>query len=343
MAGRDIVVVGGSAGGIEAVRDVVAGLPRDFPGTVFVVVHFPGSVTSTLPRILARHSSVPARHAVDQEPIAPGVIYVAPPDCHLTLSDGHIRLTRGPKENGSRPAVDPLFRSAAHTYGVRVVGVVLSGNLNDGTAGLLSIKQRGGLAVVQSLETALYQGMPRSAMEHVDVDHVLAPADIPALLTELAAGPVESPEVRLMSEDLATNDEGDEFAVVDRHVQAGLPSTMSCPNAMGCSGRSRMRNWSSSAVEWATPTPMRPCWRIRPRTWRPHSGWRSGPWRSTRPWPAAWPGARIAGGMRALPPPSRSKPWMPSTTRRLSEASSIPVSEAARTLRRPRRRPGESS
>src|ERR671923_2659417 len=98
MAGRDIVVVGASAGGIEAVVDVVAGLPPDFPGSLFVVVHFPGSVTSTLPRILSRAASLSARHGVDGEPIAPGVIYVAPPDFHLTLLDGHVRLSRGPKE-----------------------------------------------------------------------------------------------------------------------------------------------------------------------------------------------------------------------------------------------------
>ena len=234
MAGRDIVVVGASAGGIESVVEVVGNLPADFPGAVFVVVHFPGSVTSTLPRILSRAGPLPARHASDGEPVRPGVIYVAPPDCHLTFSDGHLRLSRGPKENGSRPAIDPLFRSAARQYGPRVVGVVLSGNLNDGTAGLMAIKQRGGLALVQSLESALYPSMPRSVMDHLQVDYALAPGEIAACLTELALQPVEHLEVKSMSsDDLEPRDDQDDIAIADRHTQPGVPSTMSCPECHG--------------------------------------------------------------------------------------------------------------
>jgi len=233
MAGRDVVVIGGSAGSIEAVQEVVRGLPDDFPAAVFVVVHFPGSVSSTLPRILSRAGPLPATHARDGEPIEPGRIYVAPPDCHLHLSDGHIRLTKGPKENGHRPALDPLFRTAAHSYGPRVIGVVLSGNLNDGTAGLLTIKQRDGIAVVQSLESALYQGMPRSAIEHVAVDHVLAPSEIPLVLSELALETVPHLKVVPMSQDLSAEQQADEFALADRHTQPGVPSTMSCPECHG--------------------------------------------------------------------------------------------------------------
>jgi two-component system, chemotaxis family, protein-glutamate methylesterase/glutaminase len=233
MAARDIVVIGGSAGSIEAVTELLHGIPPDFPGSIFVVVHFPGGVTSTLPRILSRASPLPAGHATDGQPIEPGRIYVAPPDFHLLLSDGHVRLSRGPKENGHRPAVDPMFRTAAHSYGPRVVGVLLSGNLNDGTAGLLSIKQRGGMAVVQSLDTAMYQGMPRSAIEHVAVDHVLPPADISELLAELALQPAPPLEVISMSDDVAPDQQADEFALADRHVQPGVPSTMSCPECHG--------------------------------------------------------------------------------------------------------------
>jgi two-component system chemotaxis response regulator CheB len=233
MAGRDIVVIGGSAGSIEAITGVVRGLPPDFPGSVFVVVHFPSSVTSSLPRILSRAGPLPARHARDGEPIEPGRIYVAPPDCHLLLTDGHSRLTRGPKENGHRPAIDPLFRTAAHNYGPRVVGVVLSGNLNDGTAGLLSIKQQGGMAVVQALETALHQGMPRSAIDHVAVDHVLSPSAISLLLAELVVQPAQAVEVVPMEEDLELTEQSDEFALADRHKQPGVPSTMSCPECHG--------------------------------------------------------------------------------------------------------------
>jgi two-component system, chemotaxis family, protein-glutamate methylesterase/glutaminase len=200
---------------------------------VFVVVHFPGSVTSTLPRILSRAGPLQARHARDNEPIQAGRIYVAPPDFHLLLSDGHVRLTRGPKENGHRPAIDPLFRTAAHSYGPRVVGVVLSGNLNDGTAGLLTIKQEGGVAMVQSLETALYQGMPRSAIDHVAVDHVLSPSQISLLLHELTLKPVKPLKVAPVFEEPSADRQADEFALADRHQQAGIPSTMTCPECHG--------------------------------------------------------------------------------------------------------------
>jgi two-component system, chemotaxis family, protein-glutamate methylesterase/glutaminase len=231
MAGRDIVVIGGSAGSIEAVTEVVRGLPPDFPGSVFVVVHFPGSVTSTLPRILSRAGPLPARHARDGEPIEPGRIYVAPPDCHLLLTEGQARLSRGPKENGHRPAIDPLFRTAAHTYESRVVGVVMSGNLNDGTTGLLTIKQNGGVAVVQSLETALYQGMPRSAIDHIAVDHILAPSAISLLLAELALQAAKPVKTVRVAED--PTEQSDELALPGQHKEPGVPSTMTCPECHG--------------------------------------------------------------------------------------------------------------
>jgi two-component system chemotaxis response regulator CheB len=233
MAGRDIVVIGGSAGSIEAVAELVRGLAPDFPGSVFVVVHFPAGVTSTLPRILSRAGSLPAAHAQDGEPIEGGRIYVARPDWHLLLSEGRVRVTRGPKENGHRPAVDPLFRTAAHTYSSRVVGVVLSGNLNDGTAGLTAIKQQGGVAIAQSLDSALYSGMPRSAIDHVPVDHVLPPAEIATLLTDLARQPAVGSEVPSMSEPFPSDERSDEFGVADRHVQTGIPSSMACPECHG--------------------------------------------------------------------------------------------------------------
>jgi two-component system chemotaxis response regulator CheB len=224
--------VGGSAGSIEVLADLVRGLPPDFPGSLFVVVHFPGSVRSTLPRILSRAGPLLAQHPRDGEPIEPGRIYVAPPDCHMHLSDGHVHFTRGPKENGHRPAVDPLFRTAALNYGPRVVGVILSGNLNDGTAGLLRIKQSGGVAIVQDPDTALYQGMPRSAIEHVAVDHVLPEHEISGLLDELARRPAEQAEVS-MPEQFPLDGTADEVAETDRHKQPGVPSTMACPECHG--------------------------------------------------------------------------------------------------------------
>ena len=232
MVVRDIVVVGGSAGSIEVLAEFVGGLPEDYPGSIFIVVHFPGSVKSTLPRILTRSGPLIAQHARDGDAIHSGRIYVAPPDCHLLISNGHVRVGRGPKENGHRPAVDPLFRSAALSYGRRVVGLILSGNLNDGTAGLLRIKQRGGLAVVQDPETALYQGMPRSAIEHVAIDHVLPVEEIPRLLTEVVSQPVES-EVSGMLEEPTFDNLADDLAIADRQKQPGVPSTMACPECHG--------------------------------------------------------------------------------------------------------------
>ena len=193
MADHDIVVVGASAGGVEALTNLVAALPADLPASLFVVLHVPATGTSTLPDILSRSGPLPASHAKDGEPIEQGRVYVAPPDHHLLLRDDHVHLARGPRENGHRPAVDPLFRSAAWEHSTRVVGVVLSGALDDGTAGLLAIKARGGVAVVQQPEDALYAGMPNNAIEHVEVDHVLPAAAIAGMLARLAAEPASAP------------------------------------------------------------------------------------------------------------------------------------------------------
>lgn len=185
---RDIVVIGASAGGVEALKAVLGALPPDYDGTVCVVLHIPPSVPSVLAHILGRSTRLVCVSAYDGAPVRPGVVYVAPPDWHLLLENGRVRLLRGPRENGHRPAVDPLFRSAAEAYGPRVVGVVLTGNLDDGTRGLFAIKHRGGLAVVQEPEDAMYPSMPKSALEHVAVDHVLPAVQIGSLLAAAATG-----------------------------------------------------------------------------------------------------------------------------------------------------------
>jgi len=193
---HDIVVIGASAGGVEALSKLVRVLPVDLPASVFVVLHVPAESQSALPQILNRVGRLPAAHATDNEPIEPGHIYIAPPDHHLLVRRGAARVARGPRENGHRPAIDPLFRTAAHAYGSRVIGVVLSGALDDGTTGLAVIKRRGGIAIVQNPEEALVSGMPTSALENVRVDHCLPVERIAFLLADLvserpgdAAGP----------------------------------------------------------------------------------------------------------------------------------------------------------
>ncbi|MGI8586985.1 MAG: chemotaxis protein CheB [Chloroflexia bacterium] len=186
MPGHDIIVMGASAGGVEALITLVQGLPADLPAAVFVVLHMPAHSPSALAAILTRHGPLPAVAATDHLTIQPGHIYVAPPDHHLLLDPGWVRVGRGPKENMHRPAIDPLFRSAARSYGARVIGVVLSGLLDDGTSGLKAIKERGGLAVVQDPQDALYPSMPLSAIAHVAVDYVEPSRGMPVLLARLA-------------------------------------------------------------------------------------------------------------------------------------------------------------
>ena len=186
---RDITVVGASGGGVEALQTLVAGLPAHYPGTVFVVLHMPADAPSVLASILDRAGPLPARAAVDGGAFQHGEIWVAPPDRHLVLEMGRMRLAAGPRENRHRPAIDVLFRSAAVVYGPRVTGVVLTGSLDDGAAGLWAIKMRGGAAIVQDPADALYPEMPRTALDVVDVDHCLPLASIPAQLVRLAREP----------------------------------------------------------------------------------------------------------------------------------------------------------
>jgi two-component system chemotaxis response regulator CheB len=238
MAARDIIVVGGSAGGVDALRQVVAGLPADLPAAVFVVVHVPSHGPSALPRILSRAGRLRAVHPHDGQPIRPGTIYVAPPDYHLIVKPGYVRLTRGPRENRHRPAADALFRTAARSYGRRVVGVVLSGALDDGTAGLLAVKEGGGVAIVQDPADALYDSMPRSALEHVPVDHALPAAELPALLARLATellpelGGGDDPPLPADAEQEADMAELEPGTTHESH-RPGTPSVFGCPECGG--------------------------------------------------------------------------------------------------------------
>lgn len=189
MPNHDIIVVGASAGGVEALRTLVAGLPAGLPASVFVVLHMSPDGPGLLPVLLARAAALPVEEARDGASFQRGHVYLARPDHHLVLEKGLTRVIRGLKENRARPAVDPLFRSAALEYGPRVIGVVLTGALNDGAAGLAAIKKAGGLAVVQDPEEALFDSMPRSALQVVAADHVVRVADLGALLARLVLQP----------------------------------------------------------------------------------------------------------------------------------------------------------
>jgi len=182
---HDIIVVGASAGGIEGLTNLVHRLPPNFAASIFVVLHLPAGRSSVLPTILNRAGFLVALFATDNAVIEYGHIYVAPPDHHLLVEYQHVHVTSGSKENHHRPAIDPLFRSAALAYGSRVVGVILSGALNDGTAGLLSVKQCGGVAIVQDPDEAAFPDMPRSALAHVEVDYTLPVSRIGPLLIHL--------------------------------------------------------------------------------------------------------------------------------------------------------------
>lgn len=235
MARRDIIVIGASAGGVEALSAVVRALPHDLAASIFVVLHVAPQAPSVLPSILERVGRLPAVHPKDDSPIEPGYIYVAPPDHHLLIDADRVRVIRGPKENRHRPAVDPLFRTAAVAYGPRVIGVILTGALDDGTAGLLAVKKRGGLALVQNPHEALYPGMPVSALQNVAVDFTLPLAEIGPKLVELSQQPAPSEDTYPLAEEMAK-----EVKVVhlEKHQPAdqsppGEVSAFSCPDCGG--------------------------------------------------------------------------------------------------------------
>jgi two-component system chemotaxis response regulator CheB len=184
---RDLVAVGASAGGVEALRALVGGLPESYSGCLLIVLHMPRSAPSALAGILTRSGPLPADTARHGEAVRAGRIYVAPADHHLLLLDGHLGLSRGPAENGHRPAVDPLFRSVARAAGRRAVGVLLSGSRDDGAAGLAAIAGRGGTTVVQD---ALHPWMPRAALDAIKPDHVAPAAAIGSLLGKITAEPL---------------------------------------------------------------------------------------------------------------------------------------------------------
>jgi two-component system chemotaxis response regulator CheB len=231
LAYRDMVVIGASAGGVEALDRLVRGFPTELPAAVLVVLHLPAAGRSVLPEILARAGGLPATVPQDGERPDRGHIYVAPPDRHLLVVGQQMRLTGGPRENGHRPAIDPLFRSAARSYGRRVVAIVLSGNLDDGAAGSRLVKERGGMVLVQDPEDALYPDMPASAAAVTDVDALVPVADMAGRICAALEEPLPATEE---DEEVSREerDEEEELAAAELALD-GQPTELSCPECGG--------------------------------------------------------------------------------------------------------------
>jgi two-component system chemotaxis response regulator CheB len=238
---RDIVTIGASAGGVEALKALVTRLPADLPAAILVVLHISGERESILHDILDRAGPLAARRVADGEEVQPGRIYVARPDLHLMVEGHRIRLQRGPRENRSRPSVDVLFRSAARAYGARVLGIVLTGSLSDGTPGLLAIKRRGGVGAVQDPAEAAYPDMPTHALENVPVDYVLPLAGLSALIVRGArqglkvrtpVAPAPHP-AGLDRETEVAEMENRPARTEDQYRSFAVPSTYACPDCNG--------------------------------------------------------------------------------------------------------------
>jgi two-component system chemotaxis response regulator CheB len=235
---RDVVVIGGSAGAVEGVMRLVGGLPASIAARLFLVIHVPASSHSLLPRILTRAGHLDARHPDDGELTERGIIYVAPPDHHLLVKPGSVRVVRGPRENGHRPAIDPLFRSAATSYGARVVCVVLSGNLDDGATGALAVHHAGGVVIAEDPEQALYPGIPTAVVASVPTATVLPLDRIAQHVMQVLETPV--PEAPAMSQRPTIGDTPPspdpvelEEPAIEALARSGESTGFTCPECHG--------------------------------------------------------------------------------------------------------------
>lgn len=234
-SGRDVIVVGASAGGVEALVRLVRQLPKDLPAAVLIVLHVSPNSPGALPRILQRHSPLPAALAVDGEPVERGRLYVAPPDYHMLVDSGHVMLNRGPKAHRVRPAIDPLFSAAARTYGARAVGVILSGTRGDGAAGLAEIRQCGGVAIVQDPTDAMYPEMPHHAIHQVGYDYLVPVVEMGQLLGSLAGTPLPKEDgvaMQALTDELNQRMREDTVEQIEGR-RAGEPALYTCPECGG--------------------------------------------------------------------------------------------------------------
>jgi two-component system, chemotaxis family, protein-glutamate methylesterase/glutaminase len=244
MANRDVVVIGTSAGGIEALQQLLGGLPADFGASVLVVLHTSvhgSSRSSLLPAVLGRSANLPVVHPKDGERIEKGRVYIAPPDFHMVVEPGGmLRVIQGPRENLHRPAIDPLFRSAAASCGRKVIGVILTGMLDDGTSGLMLVRAAGGAAVIQDPESAMFSSMPSSALEQVMDAKVVPLGEIAELLVRLIG---EELPARAPASDLRSTEKMNairetriaefEMAEIENESRPGRPSSFACPDCGG--------------------------------------------------------------------------------------------------------------
>jgi len=230
-----MIVVGASAGGLESLAAVLKDLSPEFPAAILGVIHI-GAHEVNLPNYFAACSALPVGYAKDGEPIAAGKVSLAPPDRHLIVEQGHLHLGRGPKENHTRPAIDPLFRSAAENYGPLVIGAVLTGFLTDGTAGLWEVKRRGGIAIVQDPDEAEVPSMPLSALRYVKVDHCVGIAEFGPLLNRLA---VEA--VKTASQVVLMAAAGEGVAMDYTHE---TPVALTCPDCGGAVRKTKVGSYT---------------------------------------------------------------------------------------------------
>jgi two-component system chemotaxis response regulator CheB len=239
MPHRDLVVIGASAGGLRPLTTILEGLPATVRACVLIVMHTRPDADGQLPQILARHSALPVAFARDKSGLKPGRVYVARPDFHLLVARNHSRLSHGPREHGFRPAIDPLFRTAARAFGPRVVGVILSGALDDGMSGLGDVKSFNGVTIVQDPADAIIPTMPSSAIAHVDVDYVLPAAAIAPMIVRLSDdAAVTTSRSRQGAEEMDRStpiktSSSTVSEVGDMEKRYGPPSSLTCPECGG--------------------------------------------------------------------------------------------------------------
>jgi two-component system chemotaxis response regulator CheB len=232
---RDLVVVGASAGGIAAISALLAGLPGDLRAAVLVVLHIAADAGGLLPKMFGERSPLPVRFAADGEPLRHGDVRIALPDRHLLVENGAMRVVHGPRENRFRPAIDPLFRSAAWAYGPRVIGVLMSGMMNDGSAGLWAIKTCGGVAVVQDPADARFSEMPQSAVDALPVDHCLPAGQLGTLVGNLVGEPAPGANAFQPLDSLGRENAmaSQRESGIDTMSRIGRLSPFTCPSCHG--------------------------------------------------------------------------------------------------------------